>query len=118
MNKLMLVVLEALIHKPVALTGDEMSFIRSYLEMTSTAFGKIFGVSHVAVLKWESGENRISPALEFCIRLYVLDYLRAKDKEFRALYKELSLEKLSKGPSKKIHPIAIDATTEDLKIAL
>ena len=54
MNKLMLVVLEALIHKPIALTGDELGFIRSYLEMTTTAFGKTFGVSHVAILKWES----------------------------------------------------------------
>lgn len=118
MNKLMLVALEALVHKPGPLTGDELSFIRSYLEMTTTEFGKKFGVSHVAVLKWESEKNRISPSLEFCIRLYVLDFLKAKDKEFRALYKELSLEELSKAKERKIHPLVIDATTEDLKIAL
>lgn len=118
MNNLMLVVLDALIRKPTALTGDELGFIRSYLEMTTTEFGRTFGVSHVAVLKWESGKNRISPALDLYIRLYVLDFLKAKDKEFRALYKELSLEGLSKEESKKIHPLAVDATTEDLKIAL
>ena len=118
MNKLMLVVVEALIHKPVALTEGELGFIRSYLQMTSTEFGKLFGVSHVAILKWESGKNRISPALEFCIRLYLLDHLRVKDKEFRALYKELSLEKLSKDAPKKISRLVVDATTEDLKIAL
>ena len=118
MNKLMLVVLESLIHKPVALTGDELRFIRSYLEMTTTIFGKTFGVSHVAVLKWESGQNRISPALELYIRLYVLDHLQAKDKVFRELYRLLSLEKLSKEPRGKIHQIVVDATTEDLKIAL
>ena len=118
MNELMLVVLEALTHKPVPLTGGELGFIRSYLEMTSTEFGKIFGVSHVAVLKWEKGENKVSPALELCIRLYVLDHLKAKDKEFRTLYKELSTELLSKDKKKKIHPIVVDATTDDLKIAL
>ena len=118
MNKLMLVVLEALTHKPIALTGDELSFIRSYLEMTTTEFGKAFGVSHVAVLKWESGENKVSPAMELCIRLYMLDHLHAKDAEFRALYKKLSLEQLSKSKKGKIHPLVIDATTEDLKIAL
>src|ERR1700688_148683 len=75
MNKLMIVVLEALVHKPTSLTGDELGFIRSYLGMTTAKFGKTFGVSHVAVLKWESGENNISPPLEFCIRLYVLDHL-------------------------------------------
>ena len=118
MNKLMLVVLEALAHKPIALTGDELRFIRSYLEMTTTQFGKTFGVSHVAVLKWESRENKVSPALELCIRLYILDHLHAKDAEFRALYKELSLEQLSKSEKGKIHPLVVDATTENLKIAL
>ena len=91
MNKLMLVVIEALAHKPSALTGDELSFIRSYLDMTSTKFGKIFGFSHVAVLKWESGKTHISPPLELCIRLYILDHLQAKDAEFRTLYKEINL---------------------------
>lgn len=118
MNKLMIVALEALIHKPYALTGDELRFIRSYLDMTTTEFGKAFGVSHVAVLKWESEKNRISPALEFLVRLYISDYLKAKDKEFRALYKGLSLEQLSKGQRKKIYPISVDATLEDLKVAL
>jgi DNA-binding transcriptional regulator YiaG len=118
MNKLMLVVFEALAHKPSALTSDELGFIRSYLEMTTTEFGKIFGVSHVAILKWESGENRVSPALEVCIRLFILDHLRAKDAAFRALYKELSLEQLSKGEKGKIHPLVVDVTTEDFKIAL
>ncbi len=118
MNKLMLVVLQEIIHKPTALTGDELRYIRSYLEMTTTEFGVAFGVSHVAVLKWEGEQNRISPALELCIRLYVLNHLRAKDKEFRALYNDITLQQLSKGPKGKIHPIAIDATTEELKIAL
>src|ERR1700733_5685147 len=86
MNKLMHVVLGALVHKPAALTGGEIGFIRSYLKMTAVAFGKAFGVSHVAVLKWETNENQISPSLDFYIRLYILDYLRAKDKEFRFLY--------------------------------
>jgi DNA-binding transcriptional regulator YiaG len=118
MNKLMIVVLEALASKPNALTGDELSFIRSYLQMTTTEFGKAFGVSHVAVVKWESGENRVSPALDLCIRLYILDHLHAKNAKFRAIYKEISLEQLSKKEKGKIHLLAIDATTEDLKIAL
>lgn len=117
MNKLMLVVLEALAHKPTPLTGDELHFIRSYLEMSMADFGKMFGVSHVAVQKWEAGKNKVSPSLELCIRLHILDHLKAKDNEFRALYKELSLEQLSKNQKvKKIHPLIVDATDE-LKIA-
>lgn len=118
MNKLMLFILREIIHKPNALTGDELRYIRKHLQMTTTEFGKTFGVSHVAVLKWESGKNRISPPLELCIRLHVLNYLRAKDKEFRALYNDLSLQNLSQSPKGKIHPLVINAATEDLKIAL
>lgn len=118
MNQLMLVILHALIHKSTPLNGKELKFIRSYLQMTTTIFGKQFGISHVAVLKWENGKNQISPALEFCIRLYMLDHLQAKDKEFRSFYKEFNLEQLSKALKKKIYPLTVDAATDDLKIAL
>jgi DNA-binding transcriptional regulator YiaG len=76
MNKLMLVVFGMLAHKSTALTGDEIRFIRTYLKMTAVEFGKIFDVSHVAVVKWESNENKISPALDFYIRLYILVHHR------------------------------------------
>lgn len=118
MNRLMRIVLEAIIHKSSSLTGDELRYIRKHLQMSMAEFGKIFGVTHVAVLKWEDEQNRISPALELCVRLYVLNRLQAKDKEFRALYNELSLKQLSSQPKGKIYPIAISAHNEELKIAL
>ena len=114
----MLVVLEALVYKLASLTGDELRFIRSYLNMTLTEFGKTFGVSHVAVMKWEKRKANISPSLELCIRLYVLDHLNAKDKEFRALYKQMNLEQLGKSAKSKIHPLHVDASTDEFKIAL
>ncbi len=117
MNKLMLVVLEALIRKPVALTGDELSFIRSYLEKTATEFGKTFGVGRVAVLNREAGKDRILPALDLCIRLHVLDFLQVDDQDFRAFCKEINLQQLAKSRKGKIHRISIDATTDELKIA-
>lgn len=118
MNKLMRLIFQVIIHKPTALTSDELRYIRTYMEMTMAAFGDALGVSHVAVLKWEGNQNRISPALELCVRLYALNHLRVKDVEFRALYNDLSLQKLSKGPKGKVHPLVVDATSEDLKIAL
>jgi DNA-binding transcriptional regulator YiaG len=118
METLQRVVLEALIHKSFSLTGAELRYIRNYMEMSCADFGKIFDVSHVAVVKWENEKNGVSPALELYIRLYMMTYLNAKDNEFRALYNNLSLDKLSKSRKGKIHPIAIDATTDDLKIAL
>lgn len=116
MNKLQLAVLRALIYKMTPLTGDELHFIRSYLNMTMAEFGKTFGVTHVAVLNWENGKRNVSPPMEVCIRLFVLDHLRAKDKEFRSLYNILSLEKFSEHKEKRIPLISIDAS-EDLKTA-
>ncbi len=118
MNNLMLVILQELIYKPTALTGDELRYIRKYLEMTMAEFGNTFGVSHVAVLKWEHEQNKISPSLELCVRLYVLNYLQAKDKEFREFYNDLSLQQLSKSPKGKIYPLSVDATKEELKVTL
>lgn len=117
MNELMRIVLEALAHKPTALTGDEIGFIRSYLKMTTTDFGKIFSVSHSAVVKWENNENQISPSLDLYIRLYILDYLCAKDREFRSLYQELSLARIAKREKGKRYSVSIEADSEDLKIA-
>ncbi len=118
MNKLMRIVLEFILHKPIALKGNELRYIRKHLEMTSTEFGKTFGVSHVAVLNWEAEKNKISPSLELCIRLYVLNYLHAKDNEFRAFYNEISLQQLSENQKRKNPPVTVDATSEELKIAL
>jgi DNA-binding XRE family transcriptional regulator len=84
--------------------------------MTTADFGKAFGVSPITVVKWENAKNKISPALELCIRLYTFNHLRAKDKEFRSLYNAINLEQLSKRRSGKIVPLQIDAS-EDLKIA-
>lgn len=42
--------------KPSRFTGAEIKFIRSAKGLTLKDFGKMIGVSHVAVKKWEAGE--------------------------------------------------------------
>lgn len=86
-------VLLALCSKPVPLTGNEIRFIRQYLEMTYKEFGKEFGMTHAAVINWEKSKNsfaKILPAMEICIRLCVLDVLKVKDKLFRETYKNFN----------------------------
>lgn len=96
LKKLQEVVLQTLINKPSPLAGAELRFIRKFLEMPTAAFGKLFGVSHVAVVKWENNKAQINPATELCIRLYVMDRLLPKDKDFRKFYHNLSIDQLSK----------------------
>jgi|SRR5579862_1384378 len=114
MNKLQLVVLKALMYKPIRLTKEELKFIRHFLNMTTTEFGKIFGVRHSAVVQWENGKRNITPSIELCIRLYVFDHLKAKDKEFRNLYNEI-VEHLSQESDEEFPPIEVDV--KDLRIA-
>ncbi len=115
-NKLQLAILRCLLYKSAPLHGPELKFIRKFLSMSTTDFGKIFGVSHVAVVKWEGGKTHAPATTDVYIRLYVLNYLRAKDKEFRNLYNTISLQSLSHTKGKKIAPISIDVD-EDLKSA-
>lgn len=107
-NKLQKEVLLALAHKPMALTGNEIHFIRAYFEMTLENFGKHFGVTHVAVLTWEKmGDKlgKINPTTELCIRLFILEKLKMNNQVFREAFREFDIEgivKASKTPSSKV----------------
>lgn len=98
-NKLQKEVLLALTHKPVALTGNEIHFIRTYFEMTLEAFGKQLGVTHAAVVTWEKRGNRlakINPATELVIRLLILDELNISNQIFRETFREFDIEDIAK----------------------
>lgn len=109
LNKLQARALRALVHKPISLNGQELRFIRKYFEMTTTEFGKMFGVTHVGVLKWENDQTKINPATEMYIRLFVLDHLKVKDREFRQLFHEISIENLKKRNKDESGLMEIDA---------
>jgi DNA-binding transcriptional regulator YiaG len=89
-------IVRMLIHTRTPLNGDELRFMRKYFELTTTEFGKIFGVTHVAVLKWEANENQIPPTTEKCIRMHALERLNGKDEELLQLYREIDLVDLAK----------------------
>nr|NGX49592.1 hypothetical protein [Candidatus Anoxychlamydiales bacterium] len=57
LNVLQKVTLLALAHQPVDLTGNQIRFIRTWLGLTQSEFGKLFGVTHPAVVKWEKKRN-------------------------------------------------------------
>ena len=86
-------VLLALCQKPVPLTGNEVRFIRQYLQMTYIEFANRFGMTHATVIHWEKSKNlfaKIIPTTELCIRLCILDALKAKDKLFRETFRNFN----------------------------
>ena len=117
-TELQLVVLKYLAYKLSPLTKDELRFIRKFLCKTTSDFGNLFGVTHSAVSLWENGKRKVSPAIEFLIRLHVLDHLHLIEKEFGSFYKEVNLKMLSNPETKKAKLIKVDASEKDLKIAI
>lgn len=109
LNVFQLEVLKMLIHKPTPLQADELRFIRKYFEMTTTAFGEVFGVSHAAVIKWESGQLP-APPMDFYIRMYMMNRLNAKDADFGKLFHEVNMANLAqaKKERRKGMPLSLD----------
>lgn len=107
-NTLQLVVLNMLARKPTSLTGSELRFIIDYLEMSTREFAKLFCVTHAAVLKWEKEESKMNPSTEVYLRLYLLDYLKVTDKEFRKTYLQIKPKNLV-GSEHEDNPLVIDA---------
>jgi DNA-binding transcriptional regulator YiaG len=42
------------------LTGSEIRFLRSYMKLTQEAFGKMIGVDHSSIAKWEAKKAEIT----------------------------------------------------------
>lgn len=90
LNILQKVVLLALVHNPFNLTGNQIRFIRLWLGLTQSEFGKLFGVTHPAVVKWEKAGNKgsnMSLTTQRDLRLWLLDQLLTKDDDFRRGFK-------------------------------
>lgn len=68
---------------------------------------RFFGVSHVAVVKWEKEKSKMNPSTEIYLRFYILNYLKVSDKEFKKLYLKINLEKLANAEIEKT-PLEID----------
>jgi len=99
-------VLEALAHKPVRLTGNEIKFIRHKFEMTLQQFAKRFGQkSHQAVMKWEDFGNKPTSMLwttEKDIRLAIIRVVYRSATKFVGAYDELKEQMPSKDERLKI----------------
>ena len=118
-NRLQKIVLLNLCHKNEPLTGNEIRFIRKFFEMTLTEFGKNFGCSHAAVMKWEKYGNRfakIEPTTDVYIRLFVFSHLNRKNNAFKELYEHLDIMQLLKHRNQITHVILVIDVKEKLKM--
>ena len=85
----------ALAKKNTPLAGREIRSIRHYLNLSTHQFATELGVSHVAILNWESEERKMNADTEIHMRLYILNHLKVTDKEFRKTYEQLDRKSLA-----------------------
>lgn len=95
-DQLQIAVLLLLVKQSTPLSGREITFIRHYLDLSTIQFGELLGVTHVAVLKWESESRKMNPSTEIFLRLHILDQLKVTDKEFRKIYLTFKPKVISK----------------------
>lgn len=89
-------ILLTLIEKQISLTGNQIRFIRNFLNMSSYEFADILGVTHAAVLHWEKGEKKMNAGNQIILRLHILNHLKVTDKKFRKIYQMLNPKSISK----------------------
>lgn len=111
LNQLQKVILLSLAHHPSDLTGDQIFFIRNWLELTQKQFGELLGVTHPAVVKWEKQRERptkINLATQRDLRLLLLDRLLSRDKDFRQAFRLVH----SKTYLNRIQHLELDVSTD------
>lgn len=106
LNALQLFVFEWLIHKPSPLTGKEIRFMRKFMDLTTEDLGKMLGVTHAAVVKWEKEQAKIGFMQEVYIRMVFLELL--KDREINSIFKDIKPETLAEAKESK-RPLSVNA---------
>lgn len=105
-------VLHVLSHQLFPLTGNQIRFIRQFMEMTFSEFASKIGVTHACVINWEKAKNssaKIQPSTEVCIRLLIMDALHVKANEFRDTFRNFNYEEFkSKKNQNSDHYITLD----------
>jgi DNA-binding transcriptional regulator YiaG len=106
-------IFKMLIHKKSPLTNKELKFMRKFLRLTTSQVGEKLGISHATVVKWESGQSKISLSQQIYIRLIFCEIY--KDEELIQIFKEIRPENLAKPSNKQETSIQIDL--KDIQVA-
>lgn len=86
---------EVIINNRICLTGIEIKFIRKVFGYSLQAFANKFGLSNVAIKKWEDkGAVAIGMANEIMVRSFFIQKLGLPPKKFDDLYS------ITSGPNK------------------
>ena len=72
MNDLMRLLALAVVAKPYRLKGEEIRFLRKYLQMTQDEFSRFLDVDKTTLSKWENNDDRVGDQSDRLIRTLAL----------------------------------------------
>lgn len=79
MRKLQDIAFEALLELPSRLTGAQVAFVRSYMDISQEQFAKSLGLTtHAQISRWEKNKQRVaglSPSHEANLRVVMKQFL-------------------------------------------
>lgn len=118
LNDLMRAIALALIVKPVELTGEDVRFLRKFLQLTADRFSRVLGVDPSTVSRWETGDQEIGQQSDRLIRLVAFhmgDGLKAKAEEVIAQFEKI--ERGRKKPARSTVEVDTETMTATYKSA-
>lgn len=95
-EKIMRSAFEAVIMKPFRLSGSEIKFLRTYMELSQIEFAKLVGVDHSSIAKWEKKKDAFTGMevpTEALLRMRCKLHLNKRDR-----IGDSFIESLLKGP--------------------
>lgn len=89
-----------LTYRAGSFSGNELLFIRTYLQMSKSEFGRELKVSHTAVAKWEKSGKKIS-SMDIGTELLLKMIMAEKSGATASKYKEIFKKTKDHNPSDK-----------------
>jgi DNA-binding transcriptional regulator YiaG len=65
----------AIVTAKAAFTGEELRFLRKYLQLSQAGLGRLLGLSDQSIARWEKGQGAIDPSAERLVRMVVRERL-------------------------------------------
>lgn len=95
----------AVIHKPYRLRGEEVRFLRKYLNMTGADFSALLKVDKTTLSKWENNDDPVGEQSDRLIRMVALGLGEGLTEEMARLKENLAdwiraFPKIAKDPKK------------------
>jgi DNA-binding transcriptional regulator YiaG len=87
----------AIVTAKSAFTGDELRFLRKYLQLSQAGVARLLGLSDQSIARWEKGQGAIDPSAERLVRMVVRERLGEDPDWIEALEELAELDEATHG---------------------